>query len=408
MTRPACDRVALVLPGGGALGAYQVGVYQAMEELGLRPDWVAGVSIGAVNGAIIAGNPPEHRVERLQEFWRSISPSSWWPWPAGALRPVYDALSTLQTSLLGNPGFFRPWLVSPWLAPPGTDSALSYYDALPVHRALDRFVEFDRINAGETRLSLGAVNVRTGQVRYFDNTRETISVEHVLASLALPPAFSPVEIDGELYWDGGVVSNTPIDAVLDDTPRLDTFCVMVDLLSAEGPAPSGMEEVLARVKQVTFASRTDRSLAHFEQKHELRQAVAALIDALPAETRRRADVKALAQLGCTATMTIVRLAYRAQSLHLNEENDFSRLSMEDRMGAGYGDALSAYTRVKHTGTPPPTPTASGVSILDTISTFENEEQPSQEASAPAAARSVGVKSLPATALTRGLVVPAAR
>jgi NTE family protein len=325
---------------------------------------VAGVSIGALNGAIIAGNPPEHRVRRLQEFWRSISHQSFWPWPVRSIRLVQDALSTLQTSLLGSPGFFRPWLVSPWLAPRGTDSALSYYDPLPIRRALERFVDFDRIRAGETRLSLGAVNARTGQVRYFDSTRDDIGVEHVLASLALPPAFPPVEIDGELYWDGGVVSNTPLDAVLEDTSRLDTLCVMVDLLSAEGVQPSGMGEVLARVKEIGFASRTDTSLAHFQEKHQLRRAIGALIDELPAAARRHPEVKALAQLGRASTMTIVRLAHRADGVQLSQEYDFSELSVEDRRGAGYEDAVTGYARLRSGGTPSATSTSTGVSIYD--------------------------------------------
>ena len=361
---PPYERVALVLPGGGALGAYQVGVYQAMDELGVRPDWVAGVSIGALNGAVIAGNPPEQRVRRLQEFWRSISQQSYWPWPVRSIRLVNDALSTLQTSLLGNPGFFRPWLVNPWLAPRGSDSALSYYDPLPIRRALERFVDFDRIKAGQTRLSLGAVNARTGQVRYFDSTRDDIRVEHVLASLALPPAFPPVEIEGELYWDGGVVSNTPLDTVLEDTSRVDTLCVMVDLLSAEGAQPSGMSEVLGRIKEIGFASRTDTSLAHFQEKHQLRRAIGALIDELPAAARHRPEVKALAQLGSASTMTIVRLAHRAHGVQLSQEYDFSELSVEDRMRAGYEDAVAGYARLRRGGTPAAISTPTGVSIYD--------------------------------------------
>ena len=375
---PPYERVALVLPGGGALGAYQVGVYQAMDELGVRPDWVAGVSIGALNGAVIAGNPPEQRVRRLQEFWRSISQQSYWPWPVRSIRLVNDALSTLQTSLLGNPGFFRPCLVNPWLAPRGSDSALSYYDPLPIRRALERFVDFDRIRAGETRLSLGAVNARTGQVRYFDSTRDDIGVEHVLASLALPPAFPPVEIEGELYWDGGVVSNTPLDTVLEDTSRVDTLCVMVDLLSAEGAQPSGMDEVLARIKEIGFASRTDTSLAHFQEKHQLRRAIGALIDELPAAARHRPEVKALAQLASTSTMTIVRLAHRAQGVQLSQEYDFSELSVEDRMGAGYDDAVTGYARLRSGGTPSAMSTPTGVSIYDfNAEALELGEEPAQ-------------------------------
>jgi NTE family protein len=369
---PSYDRVALVLQGGGALGAYQVGVYQALDELGLRPDWVAGISIGAVNGAIIAGNPPEQRVRRLEEFWRSISDPLWWPWPVPTGRGVHDALSAMRTTLLGNPGLFRPRPASPLLAPRGSENALSYYDPAPLRGALERFVDFDRINAAETRLSLGATNVRSGDIRYFDSAREVINLEHVMASSALPPAFPPVEIDGELYWDGAAVSNTPLNAVLDAKPRYDTLCVMVDLFSAEGPLPSGMDEVMARLDEIVYASRTDTSLAHFQEKHDMRRAITALIDELPTEARRSTEVQAMAELGCTTTMTIVRLAYQA---HNPQEYDFSRRSMEDRMRAGYDDTISGYSRLKRLATPTPKLRPTGVFIYDlTAESLEREDE----------------------------------
>jgi NTE family protein len=332
------QRVALVLQGGGAIGSYQVGVYRALDELGLRPDWVAGTSIGAVTAAIIAGNPPSQRVRRLEEFWRSISPPLWWPW--GGAREVHNSVSTMRTALRGtllSPN--RP--MSPWLAPKGTKAALSYCDPGDLRAALEHFVDFDCINAGETRLSLSAVNVRNGLLRHFDSAHETIGLEHVLAGMALAPALPAVEIDGELYWHGGVVSNTPLNAVLDTKPRADTFCVMVDLYGSEGPSPSTMDGVMTRLEDIGSASRTDASLARFKEKHDMRRAIAALIDELPAETRDRPEVREMAQLGCTTTMTIARLTYRPAHVGmLSRELDYSRLSVEEHMQAGYQDTIA--------------------------------------------------------------------
>jgi NTE family protein len=360
--RPPYDRVALVLQGGGALGAYQVGVYRALEELGLCPGWVAGHSIGAVNAAIIAGSPPGERVRRLEEFWRSISYPMWWPWPG--MRSAHNAFSTLQTVLMGNPGFSRLRPVNPWLARPG-EGAVSYYDPAPLHRAVERFVDFDRIRAGQTRLTVGAVNVRTGRLRYFDSAHESIRLEHVLASIATPPAFPPVEIDGEWYWHGGVVGNTPLDAVLDTKPRVDTLCVMVDLFSPEGPVPSGMDEVMGRIGEIGYASRTDMSLAHSKEKHDMRLAIAALIDALPPDARLRPEIQAMARLGCTTTMNIVRLAYRPAGLEwLSGEFDYSRLSTEDHARAGYADAMAGCSELQGFTRPASTPLPTGVFIHD--------------------------------------------
>jgi NTE family protein len=357
------DRVALVLQGGGALGAYQVGVYRALEELGLCPDWVAGHSIGAVNAAIIAGSRPEERVRRLEEFWGSISYPLWWPWPG--MRAAHNTLSTLRTVVLGNPGFSRPRPVNPWLAPPGVEGAVSYFDPAPLHGAIERFVDFDRIRDGQTRLTVGAVNVRTGRLRYFDSAQEAIGLEHVLASIATPPAFPPVEIDGEWYWHGGVVGNTPLDAVLDANPRVDTLCVMVDLFSPEGAVPSGMDEVMVRLGEIGYASRTDMSLTQGKEKHDLRLAIAALVDALPEETRHRPEIQAMAELGCTTTMNVVRLAFQPAHLEwLSGEFDYSRLSTEDHMGAGYADAMAGCSELQRFTRPSSTPLPAGVFIHD--------------------------------------------
>ena len=238
--------VALVLQGGGALGAYQAGVYEALHEARIHPNWIAGISIGAINAAIIAGNPPENRVERLREFWTHVTTDG--PWlgtgnaflglaHGDAMREILNQMSAALALASGARGFFtaRPFL--PWLYPVGTPEATSFYDTADLKRTLERLVDFERINAGETRLSVGAVNVRTGNFVYFDTATHTIRPEHVMASGALPPGFPAVEIDGEHYWDGGVVSNTPLQWIAESEPRRDTLAFQVDLWSAQGELP---------------------------------------------------------------------------------------------------------------------------------------------------------------------------
>jgi len=257
--RPPFDCIALLLQGGGALGAYQAGVYQALSEAHLHPDWVAGISIGAINSALIAGNPPEARVEKLREFWELVTAPPLWAearrfaanglasWlndpmplaPRGELpRRFANHMNAGVALVHGAPGFFTPRVLVPWLHPTGTLEATSYYDTAPLHATLERLVDFDRINAGEMRFSVGAVNVGTGNFVYFDNSTHTIAPEHVMASAALPPGLPEIEIEGEFYWDGGLVSNTPLQWVLDSEPRQDTLAFQVDLWSAGGPAPA--------------------------------------------------------------------------------------------------------------------------------------------------------------------------
>jgi len=236
--RPPFEQIALVLQGGGALGAYQGGVYEALAEADLHPDWVAGISIGAINTAIIVGNPPESRADRLREFWQGATAPLWQGIEAacGPLLAAGDGLRSAMNQLSaglavssGASGFFSPRLSVPWLAPAGTPEATSYYDTTPLRRTLERLVDFDRINAGEMRLSVGAVNVRSGNFVYFDTQTHTIAPEHIMASGALPPGFPAVEIEGEHYWDGGLVSNTPLQWVMDAEPRCDTLAFQVDL-----------------------------------------------------------------------------------------------------------------------------------------------------------------------------------
>ena len=247
--RPPFERVALILQGGGALGSYQAGVYQALAEANLHPDWVAGISIGAVNSALIAGNPPEKRVQQLRQFWETVSaPPFGVPSLPGLnihgeyMHIAINQMRSFGILLGGAPGFFTPRMPPPFLHPPGAAEAVSFYDVAPLKATLERLVDFDLINESAMRFSVGAVNVRTGNFVYFDNTTHQIGAAHVMASGSLPPGFPATEIDGEQYWDGGLVSNTPLQWVLDSRPRQDTLAFQIDLWSASGEFPRNLME----------------------------------------------------------------------------------------------------------------------------------------------------------------------
>jgi NTE family protein len=238
------DRRILVLQGGGALGAYQAGAYEGLAASGFTPDWVAGVSIGAINSALIAGNPPSRQVERLREFWMRMSAQAPYVLPAemAQMRPFMNRMSAASAVLLGIHGFFVPRLIPPYFAPRSTLGALSFYDTEPLRGTLDELVDFDRVNGKEVRLSLGCVNARTGESVYFDSTTDTIAASHVMASGALPPGFPPVEVNGEHYWDGGIMSNTPLQYVLDQCFRMNALVVQVDLFSGMGDMPQDLNQ----------------------------------------------------------------------------------------------------------------------------------------------------------------------
>src|SRR4029077_11503511 len=259
--------------GGGALGAYQGGVYEALAEANIHPDWIAGISIGAINGAIIAGNPPHSRVDRLREFWTQVTSSAPWDWSNNPFvdlarsdhtRNLLNQMSAGLAASIGAAGFFSARPLMPWVQPGGTLAATSFYDTKSLRETLERLVDFDRINAGMTRFSAGAVNVRTGNFAYFDSTTHTIRPEHVMASGALPPGFPSVEIDGEQYWDGGLVSNTPLQWVLESEPLQDTLAFQVDLWSARGAFPRNMAEVTTRQKEIQYSSRTRANSDRFK------------------------------------------------------------------------------------------------------------------------------------------------
>jgi NTE family protein len=270
--RPPFERIALILQGGGALGSYQAGVCQALAEASLHPDWVAGISIGAINSALITGNAPQRRVDRLREFWEAVTASpfgipdfKWFELSGEFAHSLVNQASSLGALLAGAPDFFKPRVPPPYLQPNGALEAVSYYDVAPLRATLERLVDFDLINSREMRFSVGAVNVRTGNFAYFDNTTHRICAEHVIASGSLPPGFPPTEIEGEYYWDGGLVSNTPLQWVLDSRPGKDTLAFQIDLWSARGEFPRNLLEAETRQKEIRYSSRTRMATDQFQE-----------------------------------------------------------------------------------------------------------------------------------------------
>ena len=294
-----CDRIALVLQGGGALGAYQAGVYQAMHEAGVEPDWVSGVSIGAINSAIIAGNPPTHRLRQLQTFWEMITERKIWPFtPDGDIfRKARNAHSCLVTSVAGQPGFFKPRFPNPWMSLTGATTATSYYDTEPLRDTLTELVDFSLINDGVTRFSVGAVNVLTGNFVYFDNAREEIEPEHIMASGALPPALPMVKIGTDHFWDGGIVSNTPLQHLLDQDDKLNTLVFQVDLFSARGVLPRDIQDVLARHKDIMYSSRTRYTTDVYRRIQNLKMLLAKALAKVPQDELNDEDRRRLERTG---------------------------------------------------------------------------------------------------------------
>jgi NTE family protein len=426
--RPPFECIALLLQGGGALGAYQAGVYEALSEVQLQPDWVAGISIGAINAALIAGNPPEQRVEKLRKFWQLVTENPVWgtlPNPAEStaqpLRGLMDqmiAMSAMSMSMatakptaelaeelrnlgqrfLANPfaawlsdpeffaprgelargfanqmsaglalmqgasAFFRPRSVFPWLQAAGTLEATSYYDTAALKTTLERLVDFDRINAGKMRFSVGAVNVGTGNFVYFDNTTHTIGPEHVMASGALPPGFPAIEIEGEHYWDGGLVSNTPLQWVLDSEPRQDTLAFQVDLWNARGTFPCNMAEVTTRQKEIQYSSRTRADSDHFRYVQKIRNALSQLLERLPEDLKSSPEFSVLDPVACHKVYNLVQLIYRSKEYEGDSKDyEFSRASMEDHWRAGYHDTIRT---LRHPEVLQRPKNSDGISIFD--------------------------------------------
>lgn len=340
---PVGDRqVVLVLQGGGALGAYQAGVYEALNEAGIEPDWVIGTSIGAINAALIVGNSPEMRVERLRAFWDTVAHKGLWsllPTPLG--HPT--AWTTLSAIGQGLPGFFSPNPMA-WFGAhlPLEEDGLGYYKTLALRETLASLVDAARLNDQTPRMTVGAVNVRTGEMRYFDSRDEALDLNHVLASGALPPAFPPVRIGDELFWDGGIYSNTPVEAVFDDHPRRSALVFAVQLWRPEGRTPRSMWEVSERQKDIQFSSRSNSHVRRQAQIHQLRHIVRELTKALPANVRSRPELQEMSAYGCGTVMHLMQLvAPRLPDEDHTKDMDFNASRISARWTAGMNDARRA-------------------------------------------------------------------
>lgn len=345
------DHIALVLQGGGALGAYQAGVYEELCRAGYRPKWIAGVSIGAINAALIAGNPPERCVERLSEFWHLLSSGmgplsdvlsdqkfSWAAPYMDRSRSAFNQFSAFWAATLGIPGFYQPRIPPAFLQPDGVPGALSVYDPALLRATLERMVDFDLINSKKVRLSVGAVNVRTGNSEYFDNFDRVIGPEHIMASGAMPPAFPPVEIGGEAYWDGGIVTNTPLRYVLDMRPKDKLLVFQVDLFSARGKMPANLAGVQQRQKDILYSSRTRYTGDMAAKVANTGKAIRDLLLKLPKHLKDDAAVRQLAEAMRTAPTDIVHLIYRQPSYELESKDyEFSRASVLEHWQAGQSD-----------------------------------------------------------------------
>lgn len=344
-THPLPGQVVLVLQGGGALGAYQMGVFRALHESGIEPDWVIGTSIGAINASLIAGNKHEDRLDRMEEFWSRVGHT-----PAKDLLAASPfggmAVANLMTLATGVESFFAPnpmALLGPY-APLGPEKA-GYYSVAPLRELLSELVDFDHLNTGPTRLTVGAANVQTAQMRYFDSRDEDLDLRHVMASGALPPAFPAVRIGEELYWDGGVLSNTPVEAVFDDSPRKNSVIFMVNLWSPDGAEPDTLWQVMTRQKDIQYSSRAMNQIERQRQLHYLRHIIKELAMKLPEDERGKDAVKELEAQGCLTHMHLVRLlAPNLGGQDNMKDIDFSAAGIRRRSAAGYEDTVRVLTR----------------------------------------------------------------
>jgi NTE family protein len=339
-------QVVLVFQGGGALGAYQGGVYQALHEAGIEPDWVVGTSIGAINGAIIAGNEPAARLERLREFWARIEHKPLWG-QALLVGTAANALAYMSAILGGVSGYYAPNQAIAWgglAARLGVERA-AFYTVEALRETVTRLVDFERLNAGKTRITIGAVNVRTGKMHYFDSREMPIALDHVLASGALPPGFPAIRIDGDPYWDGGLYSNTPVEVVFDDNPRRDSVVFSVQIFPIGGVEPESVMHVLSRQLDIQYASRTDSHIPRQEHIHQLRHMVRELVRMLPEDKRMTPEVQEMAGYGCGTFMHIVRInAKPLKDEDYLREIDFTAAGIRRRWQAGFDDTARTLER----------------------------------------------------------------
>ena len=347
------ERVALVLQGGGALGAYQAGVYQAIDEAKIEVHWICGTSIGGINGALIAGNPPERRVERLRDFWETVTkppvrlPNFSWladgPWTGnGHARLWTNKISAFTTMINGAPGFFSPRPFPPINSQADSPELAGYYDITPLRETLSRLVDFNLINVDSMRFTALATNVRTGVPAYFDNRKQRITAAHILASASLPPSFPPTQIDGEYYWDGGVVSNSPMQFVIDNRGRHTALVFQVDLWDPHGEPPLDIPSANLRAMEIHSASRINVSLDQYKKTQKFRHALRRFLDQLPEQCQNDPEVQFLSEQARAKVATIVQLKYQSNKFETaGKMFEFSRRAMEEHWQAGYEDTKVA-------------------------------------------------------------------
>ncbi len=361
----AREKTVLVLQGGGALGAYQAGAYEGLAAAGQIPEWIAGISIGAINLAIIAGNQPNRRVERLRQFWDRVSSRLTIPpiTTDDTSRKLFNETSAALVASTGAPGFFDPRFPPAVFMPPGSAQAISIYDTSPLRETLLELVDFDLLNSGSVRCSVGAVQVKTGNLKYFDTALQRLGPEHIMASGALPPGFPPVIIDDEAYWDGGLVSNTPLQYVLDGgSPRNDMCVFQIDLFSAKGPLPETLFDISQREKDIRFSSRTRLNTDIFREMQTVRRAIHRLHARLPDDVRDSLDWKILEANKCDAAITIVHLIHR-RAAYSTQSNDyeFSRYTVDEHWRDGLADVQRTFKHPAWINRQRP---IAGVSVLD--------------------------------------------
>ena len=351
-----CERVALILQGGGALGAYQAGVYQALHEADIEPDWITGVSIGGINAAIVAGNKREDRLPRLREFWERItSRKVWYHTPDGDIyRRMRNAASSYMTLFAGQPGFFKPHDMNAWMSPAGARTATSFYDNAPLRETLLELVDFSIINERRARFSVGAVNVLTGNFVYFDNRDEQILPEHVMASGALPPALPMVKIGTDYFWDGGIVSNTPLQHLLEQEDGLDSLVFQVDLFSARGPLPREMADVLGRHKDIMYSSRTRYNTDMFRKLQKWKRRTHSALARIPEDKLSADERRWMVDLDNLPEMTILHLIYQQKAYEGHAKDyEFSGTSMREHWQSGYEDTQTTLKQCDWLSLPAP-------------------------------------------------------
>lgn len=355
---------ALVLQGGGALGAYQAGVFEGLAEAGIELTDLAGISIGALNVAIIAGNPPEKRVERLHEFWDLICQ----PYFGQSASPLFEqtlfhtsdlarqtlgALHASSALMMGQKGFFRPRFPPAFLSGTLDPACVGHYDTRPLRDTLETMCDFDRINDRRLHVSVGAVNVRTGNFTYFDNHRTELRPEHFMASGALPPAFPAIEIEGEYYWDGGLVSNTPLAKVLQQRPDRDTLVFQVDLWSARGQVPHKMDEVNDRIQDIRYSSRTRLVTDEMRSLRKMQRLLRQVLDNVPAKKRDEIlACRQAAELAASPRSNIIHLIYRDKPYEQHfRDFQFGMATMREHWASGLHDIHNTLTHPSYLAMP---------------------------------------------------------